>query len=375
MAGFDHGRVGKVRCIKKEATFLARYIEASKGWVIVQVTAAASLSARSAAGPQPLRRTLFERLLGSINRRDKRCDEHNNRRNFMANRIPHGIIAYPITPFEESGTGIDEPAFTKVIDALLDTDPAAVAILGSTGESAYLTDEEWEQAVEIGVRAVAGQVPLIVGIGALTTKAAVDKAKFAEQTGADRLMVIPVSYWKLTDAEVFAHFSAVAKATNLPIMAYNNPATSGVDMTPELLVRMVREIDNVDLVKESSGDLNRMHVLHELSHGNVPFYNGANHLALEALASGATGWCTAAPNILGRKPAQVLEHVAERRIVEARALFYEILPVLRFIVHGGLPTTIKAGLRLQGLEAGDPRKPLLPLTDDGIAELRSYLSV
>lgn len=292
----------------------------------------------------------------------------------MQHQPIRGIIAYPVTPFLENDTGIDEVAFRTVLQALLGTNPAAIAILGSAGESAYLRDDEWRRAVELGVEAVAGAVPLIVGIGELTTDAAVAKARFAEQAGADRLMVIPISYWKLDPAEVFIHFAAIAEATSLPIMIYNNPATSGVDMPPALMVRMVQEIEGVDLIKESSGDIHRMHAIHELSGGTIPFYNGANHLALEALAAGAHGWCTAAPNLLGNGPAKLVALIDAGELDRARTLFYKILPVLRFIVHGGLPTTVKAGLRLQGLEAGDPRRPLLPLSGDRLEELRGLLA-
>lgn len=292
----------------------------------------------------------------------------------MQSNLIRGIIAYPVTPFLADGTGIDEPAFRSVLQALLATDPAAIAILGSAGESAYLRGDEWRHAVELGVEVVAGVVPLIVGIGELTTEAAVAKARFAEQAGANRLMVIPISYWKLDQAEIVAHFQAIGDATSLPIMIYNNPATSGVDMTPALMVRMVREIEGVDLIKESSGDIHRMHAIHELSGGTIPFYNGANHLALEALAAGAHGWCTAAPNLLGTRPAELIAHVDAGELEQARALFYKLLPVLRFIVQGGLPTTVKAGLRLQGLEAGDPRRPLLPLSGDRLDELRALLA-
>lgn len=285
----------------------------------------------------------------------------------------HGIIAYPVTPFLSDGSGIDESAFRAVLSALLATDPAAIAILGSAGESAYLREEEWRRAVELGVEAV-GDVPLIVGIGELTTDAAIAKARFAEQAGADRLMIIPISYWKLHEDEIFSHFEAIAAATSLPIMVYNNPATSGVDMSPALLVRMVRELDGIDLIKESSGDINRMHAIHELSGGTIPFFNGANHLALEALAAGAQGWCTAAPNLLGKEPARLFDLVYAGNLEQARPLFYKLLPVLRFIVHGGLPTTIKAGLRLKGLEAGDPRRPLHPLAGERLEELRKLLS-
>ena len=122
-------------------------------------------------------------------------------------------------------------------------------------------------------------------------------------------MVIPVSYWKLTDQEIFEYYQAIAQETTLPIMIYNNPATSGVDMSPELIVRMFNNIANIMMVKESSGDIQRMHKIYELSKGELPFYNGCNPLALEALCAGASGWCTAAPNLLGQRPQQLIEHV------------------------------------------------------------------
>jgi 4-hydroxy-tetrahydrodipicolinate synthase len=284
-----------------------------------------------------------------------------------------GIIAYPVTPFLSNGSGIDEQAFRRVTENLLRSDPAAIAFLGSAGESAYLTGEEWRQAAKLGVDAVAGRVPVIVGISELTTAAAVSKARYAKEIGADMSMVIPVSYWKLTETEIYRHFATIAEATDLPIMAYNNPATSGVDMPPALLVKLVRELETVVFVKESSGDLDRMHAIRSLSNGEIPFYNGANHLALEALAAGASGWCTAAPNLLDDRPRELFEHMRKGHIGEARDLFYTLLPILRFIVFGGLPTTVKAGLQLRGLEAGDPRLPLLPLAEAQRRELESYL--
>jgi 4-hydroxy-tetrahydrodipicolinate synthase len=284
-----------------------------------------------------------------------------------------GIIAYPVTPFLTDGSGIDDNAFRRVTENLLRSTPGAIAFLGSAGESAYLTGEEWRHAARLGVETVARRVPVILGIGELTTAAAVAKARHAKDIGADMLMVIPVSYWKLTEDEIYGHFAAIAAATDLPIMAYNNPATSGVDMQPALLVRLVRELETVRFVKESSGDLNRMHAIRTLSKGEIPFYNGANHLALEALAAGASGWCTAAPNLLDDLPHALYDHMRKGRLGAARELFYLLLPLLRFIVMGGLPTTVKAGLRSRGLEAGDPRLPLKPLPEAQLRELESYL--
>lgn len=187
------------------------------------------------------------------------------------------------------------------------------------------------------------------------------------------LMIIPVSYWKLTEAEIFDHFAAIGAATDLPIMAYNNPATSGVDMSPSLLVRLVNDIPTVRSIKESSGDLNRMHAIHALSNGSIPFYNGTNYVALEALAAGASGWCTAAPNLIDERPGRLVQLMQDGDVSAARPLFYDMLPLLKFIVAGGLPTTVKAGLALRGLDVGDPRLPLKPLTPEGADELAGYL--
>lgn len=283
-----------------------------------------------------------------------------------------GIIAYPITPFRADG-GIDDHAFTKVTENLLKSKPVAIAFLGSTGESAYLTDEEWRHATDLGVKDVAGRVPVIIGISELTTSAAVAKARHAAAAGADMLMVIPISYWKLSDDEIFGHYKTIAAATDLPIMVYNNPATSGVDMSPALLVRLVQELPTVRYIKESSGDINRMHAIRSTA-PEIPFYNGANHLALEALAAGAWGWCTAAPNLLDEQPALLVNLMRRGDIAGARDLFYHMLPLLKFIVTGGLPATVKAGLALRGLEAGSPRLPLKPLSTAAVEELKSYLA-
>ncbi|MDP6708844.1 MAG: dihydrodipicolinate synthase family protein [Alphaproteobacteria bacterium] len=285
----------------------------------------------------------------------------------------NGIIAYPVTPFRGEQPGIDEDAFRQVTENLLRSKPAAIAYLGSTGESAYLTDEEWRQAAKLGVDTVRGRVPVIVGISELTTAAATQKARYAEEVGADMLMVIPVSYWKLAEDEIYDHFAAIAQASDLPIMAYNNPATSGVDMPPALLVELVHELKTVVSIKESSGDLNRMHAIQTLSQGQIPFYSGSNHLTLEALAAGASGWCTAAPNLLDHRPAELFERMSRSEIGTARELFYDLFPLLEFIVRGGLPTTVKAGLRLRGIEAGDPRLPLKPLPGAERGKLAGYL--
>ncbi|KDM91632.1 dihydrodipicolinate synthase family protein [Photobacterium galatheae] len=285
-----------------------------------------------------------------------------------------GIIAYPITPFSDDGKKIQFDILGQTLEHLLDHGCDAIAPLGSTGESAYLSLEEWQQIAEYTVKTVNQRVPVIVGIGELTTRQAILKAKFAESIGADAIMVIPVSYWKLTDEEIFNYFEEIATSTSLPVMAYNNPATSGIDMSPELLVRMFENITNVTMVKESSGDIQRMHRLHELSGGGLPFYNGSNPLALEALCAGASGWCTAAPNLLGGLPKTLYQLITSEQLSAARAIFYQQLPLLRQMVIAGIPKVVKAGLAIQGIHAGSPRKPLHHTTTEEALSLREMLA-
>ncbi|MET9613172.1 dihydrodipicolinate synthase family protein [Kitasatospora indigofera] len=292
----------------------------------------------------------------------------------MTGTVLEGIIAYPVTPFSAADGRVDTGRLAALVDRLVRAGCHAVAPLGSTGESAYLEDEEWYEAAEASVAAVAGRVPAVVGIADLTTRSAVRRARFAERAGADVVMVLPLSYWKLDEREVGRHFTAVADAVGIPVMIYNNPATSGIDLSPELMVSLVERVGNITMVKESSGDVQRMHRLAQLSEGRLPFYNGSNPLALEAFAAGAAGWCTAAPCLIPELALELYRAVRAGDLPAARAAFYRQLPVLQFILKGGLPTTVKAGLALDGFPVGDPRHPLLPLDAGRTGELAELLA-
>lgn len=286
----------------------------------------------------------------------------------------HGIIAYPVTPFTADGEGIDTGALAALVERLVATGAHAIAPLGSTGESAYLTENEFDTVVDTTVGVVNKRVPVIVGASDLTTANTIRRARHAQRAGADALMVLPVSYWPLNDREIAQHYSRVAAAVDLPIMVYNNPATSGIDMSPELLVQMFTDIDTVSMVKESTGDLTRMQRIRELSNGRLPFYNGSNPLVLDALVEGASGWCTAAPNLRPQECLDLYAAVRDGDLARARSLYDDLAPLLRFIVSGGLPTTVKAGLELLGRNVGDPRAPLLPLDANGRTELKAMLA-
>ena len=278
-----------------------------------------------------------------------------------------GIIAYPITPFNHNEE-VDIPLFKKLVERLVSSGSHGIAPLGSTGVLPYLSDEEKEAVTEATIKQVEGRIPTLVGVSNLTTERTIYHARFAEKAGADAVMIIPMSYWKLTDDEIVAHYDAVASKISIPIMAYNNPATGGVDMSPALLKRLL-DIPNVTMIKESTGDIQRMHYLRRELGEDVAFYNGSNPLALAAFAAGARGWCTAAPNLIPELNISLYKAIENNNLKEAQDIFYQQVELLKFIVAKGLPRAVKAGLNILGQEGGNLRSPLKPLPEKEIEEL------
>jgi 4-hydroxy-tetrahydrodipicolinate synthase len=282
-----------------------------------------------------------------------------------------GIIAYPITPFDENEK-VDIPLFKHLVERLIISGSHGIAPLGSTGVMPYLSDEEKEAVTEATLQQVKGRIPTLVGVSNLTTEKTIHHAQFAEKAGADAVMIIPMSYWKLTDDEIVTHYDAVANKISIPIMAYNNPATSGVDMSPALLKRLL-EIPNVTMIKESTGDIQRMHYLRRELGEEVAFYNGSNPLALAAFSAGARGWCTAAPNLIPELNISLYNAIEEGDLEKAKKIFYQQFDLLKFIVNKGLPRAVKSGLNILGEDGGNLRSPLKPLHEKETEELKNII--
>ncbi|SNS93952.1 dihydrodipicolinate synthase family protein [Rhodococcoides kyotonense] len=286
-----------------------------------------------------------------------------------------GIVAYPITPFDRETGAFDPKPLHSLLDSMITSGVDAIAPLGSTGESAYLSDTEWEAVARETVAYVDRRVPTVVGVSDLTTGGALKRARIAAEAGADAVMILPTSYWHLDEREIREHVTTVADSIGIPTMIYNNPATTGIDMTPEFLVELVSAVEGITMIKESTGDITRMNRIRELGGGEIPFFNGSNPLAAKAFEAGASGWCTAAPCLAAE---QVVEFWRRLRLGEsdsAAMLFQQIEPLLNAIVSRGLPSTVKDGLQLLGIDAGVPRRPLLPLDDATRATLSDALEL
>jgi 4-hydroxy-tetrahydrodipicolinate synthase len=287
-------------------------------------------------------------------------------------RFP-GIIPAITTPFDASGA-IDVAGLEGNVAALLDAGVHGVVATGTMGEAGSLSAAERRTVVEAVVRAVDGRVPVIAGVSAGTPAAAIALAADAAEAGAGALMMLPPLGYRADADETVAHYRSVAEAAGLPLMAYNNPEASGVDMQTDLLVRLFEEIDAVVAVKECSGDARRIPALINAAPG-LEVLVGGDDWALEGLCAGATGWVTGVADVLPRECVELYEACRAGELEAARAIYARLLPLARFDMTPKLVQYFKAAMDEVGLVGRPTRPPRLPLTDDERAALHDAMAV
>ncbi|MEO7545481.1 MAG: dihydrodipicolinate synthase family protein, partial [Terrimesophilobacter sp.] len=185
-----------------------------------------------------------------------------------------GSYTVAVTPFTADGSAIDVHALTTFLDWQLAEDVPGIIMLGTTGEFVAVSDDERQELVEETVRHINGRIPVLVGAMAVSTKEAVRRSTQAEKLGADGLMILPPFYYTPTDDEIFRHYQAISEAVQIPIMLYNNPVTSNVDMSAKLVARLARAFENVRYIKESSQELGRVRDVLEASDGLMNVFAG-----------------------------------------------------------------------------------------------------
>jgi 4-hydroxy-tetrahydrodipicolinate synthase len=287
-------------------------------------------------------------------------------------RFP-GIIPAVTTPFDADGT-IDVAGIESNLAALLDAGIHGVVATGTMGEAGSLSGGERRTVVETVVRAVDGRVPVIAGISSGTPAAAIALAADAADAGVGALMMLPPLGYRADADETIAYYRAVTEATGLPLMAYNNPEASGVDMTPDLIVRLYEEVDGVVAIKECSGDARRIPALLNAAPG-LEVLVGGDDWALEGFCAGATGWVTGVADVLPRECVELYDACRGGDLETARAIYARLLPLARFDMTPKLVQYFKAAMDAVGLVGGPTRPPRLPLTDAERAALLDAMAV
>jgi 4-hydroxy-tetrahydrodipicolinate synthase len=287
-------------------------------------------------------------------------------------RFP-GIIPAVTTPFDASGD-VDVGALEGNVAALLDAGVHGVVATGTMGEAGSLSTAERRAVVAAVARAVDGRVPVIAGVSSGTPAAAIALAADAAEAGAVALMLLPPLGYRADADETVAYYRAVGEAAGLPLMAYNNPEASGVDMRADLLVRLYEEVDAVVAVKECSGDVRRIPALLEAAPG-LEVLVGGDDWALEGFCAGATGWVTGVADVLPRECVDLYEACRAGDLETARAIYFRLLPLARFDMTPKLVQYFKAAMDAVGFAGGPTRPPRLPLTEAERAALEDAMAV
>ena len=284
-----------------------------------------------------------------------------------------GIYPAMVTPFAADGR-LDTARLSVFINFLLGRGVHGIVPLGSTGDYYALTDQERETVIRVTVETVAGRVPIIVGANAAGTAQVIKYSQQAEKLGADGLLLAAPFYALPGDHELVEHFKTVNDNVTIPIMLYNYPARTGVDMTPELVERMA-EFDKIQYIKESTGDATRVTRIISRCGDKIKVFCGCDTLPVESFMMGAVGWVGGIANILPEMHVRLYQLVVEENNLKAAVeLFYGMQPLLVLIEGGGRYTQmVKAGCEIIGHPVGIPRQPLLPATQNEIAMLNKLI--
>ncbi|KNG93240.1 dihydrodipicolinate synthase family protein [Pseudaestuariivita atlantica] len=283
-----------------------------------------------------------------------------------------GIYTPLVTPYHADFT-LNEGALADTVELLIGAGVHGIIVAGTTGEYYAQSPEERINMMGRVKALIGGRVPMIVGTGAIRTEDSVMYAQEAVKVGADALLIATPPYAYPTGREIALHALAIDRAANLPAMLYNYPGRMSVDMDEECLDRLGRS-PNFRAIKESSGDINRLHMLAR-DYPHIGLSCGMDDQALEFFAWGARSWVCAGSNFAPEAHIALYRACAvEGDFTKGRAIMSAMLPLMRVLEQGGaFVQCIKHGLTTRGINAGPPRKPLQPLNKDARRELEEVI--
>ena len=270
-----------------------------------------------------------------------------------------GVFPAVTTQFNQDQS-LDLEATARHIDVLIDSGVSGLVMLGSLGENTALEPEEKRQVVDLAMRTSRGRVPVLSGVAECSTAAACRYARDMEALGADGLMVLPAMVYKSDPRETLAHYRAVARATGLPILCYNNPVSYGVDITPAMFAELAEQ-ENLVAIKESSGDVRRVTDLINTVGDRYVIFAGVDDLILESVLLGAQGWIAGIGLAFPKENQYFWDLATAGRWEEARAIYRWYTPLLHLDVSVKLVQNIKLAMQECGLGSEWVRAPRLPL--------------
>lgn len=291
----------------------------------------------------------------------------------QSKNVFRGVFVALVTPMT-ADEELDCPKLARLVDRVIRQGVHGLVPLGSTGEYYALSADERERVLRTTLEAAAGRVPVVAGTNAGSTRDVIAFSRQAERLGCAGIMLAAPYYSLPGPEELYLHFKAVNDAIGVPIVVYNYPGRTGVDMRPEFIERLAG-LKNVRYIKESTGEMPRITELLRRCGDRLSVICGCDTIALESLMVGAVGWIGGVANVLPASHAKLYELVVEKSdYSSARKLFFDMLPILELMEGGGKYTQwVKAACGLMGYDCGPPRRPLGRALDAELAQLREAL--
>lgn len=274
------------------------------------------------------------------------------------------------TPFNENGVNLEE--FKRLVEDQIENNVDALIVCGTTGESATMTEEERLQTIECAVKTSNGRIPIIAGTGANNTKAVIEMNKKVEQLGVDGVLIVTPYYNKTTQEGLLSHYKVIAENTKLPIILYNVPSRTGVNIKPETCLKLSK-IPNIVAIKEASGDLSQIAEIANLCGEELNIYSGNDDQVIPILSLGGKGVISVLSNIKPKYTHDMCYNYFNGNIKEAAKMQIEAIPLIKALFSEVNPIPVKAALNMVGYNFGIPRLPLIEMSEEGKKKLSNLI--
>lgn len=278
----------------------------------------------------------------------------------MKDIIFKGCATAIVTPFDEDDN-INYDEFKRLIDFQIDNKVNAIVVCGTTGEASTLSNEEKEELIEYCVKVVNKRIPVIAGVGSNNTKVVIQNEKTAEKLGVDGLLIVTPYYNKTTQKGLIEHYKTISENTNLPIILYNVPTRTGVDINPDTYFELSK-IKNIVATKEACGDISKVLKIRKLCKDNLNIYSGNDDQIVPILSLGGIGVISVLSNIMPKYTVEMINKYFESKVEISSKMQIEISNLINLLFKEVNPIPIKEALSILGFKIGKPRLPLIECT-------------
>ncbi len=275
-----------------------------------------------------------------------------------------------VTPFTEDGINYEE--FQKLIEYQIEGQADAIIVCGTTGESSTMTLEEKKECIKFVVDTVNKRIPVIAGTGGNNTAAAISLSKYAESVGADGVLVVTPYYNKTTQAGLIEHYKAIAKSISIPIILYNVPSRTGLNINPETAYELSK-VDNIVAIKEASGNISQIAKIAHLCQDNLQIYSGNDDQIVPILSLGGIGVISVLSNIYPKYTHEIVENYLNGNVNKSLDMQLTALPLIEALFSEVNPIPVKEALNMKGFNFGIPRLPLVKITEPNRLVLKNKM--